>query len=115
MISAIFQHIYSLLSFNHNGQGLKTSKYFTLILIFICFLLSYFNQTEESVDFTFFVFQGVLLGIIYLLNKPDTVNAVFMIVGLFLFIGIFSNLLSYVFLVWGFIALNVMQAKKRNS
>ena len=117
MLSAIFQHIYRIFSFSHNGQGLQTSKYFTFILMFVCLVFACLGESSENLTVGFIVFEALLLGLIYVLNinKKETINAVFMIVGVFLAVSIFSSLLSYVVLVWGFIALNVMNSKRLNG
>lgn len=117
MLSAIFEHIYRLFTFNHNGQGLKTSKYFTFILIFVCFVLSYVSRPTDEVDMGFIIFDFILLAIIYFLNinKKETINATFFVIAIYLAASLLSVWFGYIVLFWGFLALNVMNVKRRNS
>lgn len=107
MLNAIYKHLYYLLSFNHNGEGLKTSKGFTYFLIAICFGISLFYY--ETVNAGVIILNLGALLFLYLISNKDIVNGVLIGMLLFLIVNLFFPKLSWLLFIWILLATSKMQ------
>lgn len=112
MLNAVYQHLYYILTFNHNGQGLKTSKGFTIILFAICLALSLIHY--ESVTLGIVIVNIMTLAFLYMITNKDVINGMMLCLAVFLIINTFFPLLSWIFFFWMIFAITKMQKNYRD-
>lgn len=113
MLNAIYQHLNFLLTFKHDGKGLKTPKSFTFVLIAICFLISLISY--ETLDIGIVIVNIGALLFLYMITNKDLVNGVLLGMLVFLLFNIFVPKLSFLLLFWILFATTKMQRNYTNN
>jgi hypothetical protein len=63
---ALFQHIYLLLTFRHDGNGIVTAKDFFKILLFVHMVIIYLSTiSSESFNYIHFLIFGFIIVAMY--------------------------------------------------
>lgn len=96
MLSAIFKHVYLILTLQHTGDGLKTGKSFTFFLIFLIIALSIVGELEKKFSTILLESIGmfVILLMLYFTSKKEIVNGLFLAFLLFFCLtGFFPSLI----------------------
>lgn len=109
MLSALYKHLYDLIFFRHNGQGLKTNKNFSFLLILLSFIISFIFY--ENITIGIISLNIISLMIIYAISNKDLINGVFLLIIFYLISSIIIPNLSWLFLIWIIIANIQMQRK----
>ena len=113
MLNAIYKHLFLLLTLKHNGEGLKTEKSFTFILLAV--LLSFFLLSYETVTFGVVLINIGSLLFLYMMTNKNVINGVLLCMLLLIPFNIILPSLSIFFFVWILICNVKMQKNYREK
>lgn len=113
MFNALCQHLFYLLTFRHNGKGLKTDKIFTFVLLFICLFMS--MPSYEQFTIAAVVTNFLALLFLYAITNKDVVNGMLLGMFFFLLMTYFLPAISLLVLLWVLLAITKMQKNYSKS
>lgn len=88
LIKGLFKHIFLLITFRHNGTGLKVGSGFFALLLIINSMVNYFNSYgDEQFTLGSYIFSNLFIAGIYLfcfkkINSDMTTGALLIIISL---------------------------------
>lgn len=109
MLTALYQHLYLILTFQHNGKGLKTNKFFSYFLMLISFIISLLFY--EDITLGIIILNIICIMIIYTVSNKDLINGVLLLMIFYLILSMIMPSISLLFLIWIIIANIQLQRK----